>query len=105
MREKYLFPLMNSMIDAAINHCQVAKKEKGEEPIKVTNIPSHRWDTVSIHHGLPYPDDHYNLVLIEKKSRCPVVEAVFSTKKKSQQGETGILWSSEERRERQRTTS
>ena len=44
LREKYWFPLINSMIDTAINQCyecQVAKKEKREEPIKVTNNPSH----------------------------------------------------------------
>ena len=70
------------MIDAAINQCyecQVATKEKREEPIKVKNIPSHPWDTVSIDYGGPYPDDHYNLVLIDKRTRYPVVEEVPST--------------------------
>ena len=73
---------MNSMINAVINQCyefQVATKEKSEEPIKVTNILSHPWDTVSIDHGGPYPDDLYNLVLIDKRTRYPVVEAVPST--------------------------
>ena len=43
LREKYWFPLMNSMIDTAIDQCyecQVATKGNREEPIKVTNIPS-----------------------------------------------------------------
>ena len=31
----------------------------------------------SINHG--GPDDHYNLVLIDKRTRYPVVEAVSST--------------------------
>ena len=64
---------MNSMINAAINQCyecQVATKEKREEPIKLTNIPSHPWDTlVSIDHGGPYPDGHHNLVVIDKRTR------------------------------------
>ena len=82
LRDEYGFPLMNSVIDAAINQCyecQVATEEKREEPIKVTNILSHPWDTVSIDHGGPYPDSHYNLVLIDKRTRYPVVEAVPST--------------------------
>ena len=73
---------MNSMIDAVINQCyesQVATKEKREELIKVTNILSHLWDTVSIDHGGLYPDGHYNVVLIDKRTRYPVVEAVPST--------------------------
>ena len=45
----------------------------------MTNIPSHPWDTVSIDHGRTYPDGHYNLVLIDKRTRYPVVEAVPST--------------------------
>ena len=61
---------MNGMINAAINQCyefQVATKEKSEEPIKVTNILSHPWDTVSIDHGGPYPVDLYNLDLLTKE--------------------------------------
>ena len=80
--EKYWLPFLISMIEAAINQCyecQKTTKEKREEPIKVTNIPYHLWDTVSIDHGGPYPDDHYNLVLIDKRTRYPVVEAVPST--------------------------
>ena len=60
LREKYWVPLMNGMIDTVINQCyepQVATTEKREEPIKVTNILSHLWDTVSIDHGGLYPND------------------------------------------------
>ena len=72
------------MFDTAIDQCyecQVATKENRdrEEPIKVTNIPSRPWDTVSIDHGGPYPDGHYNLVLIDKRTRYLVVESVPST--------------------------
>ena len=73
---------MNSMIDTAIDQCyecKVATKESREEPIKVTSIPSRPWDTVAVDHGGPYPDDHYNLVMIDKGTRYPVVEAVPST--------------------------
>ena len=70
LREKYWFPLMNSMIDTAIDQCykcQVVTKENKEEPIKVTSIPNQPWDTVSIDHGGPYPDGHYNLVIIDMR--------------------------------------
>ena len=67
------------MIDTSTSQCyrcQLATKEKREEPIKTTNIPCHPWDTVSLDHGGPYPDGHYNLVLIDKRTRNPVVELV-----------------------------
>ena len=90
LREKYWVPLMNSMIDTVINQCyepQVATTEKREEPIKVTNILSHLWDTVSIDHGGLYPDDHYNLVLIDKRTRYSVKRQYPQLISKSQ-GET-----------------
>ncbi|CAB4004531.1 Retrovirus-related Pol poly from transposon [Paramuricea clavata] len=70
------------MIDTAIDQCyecKVTTKDHREEPIKVTNIPSKPWDTVSVDHGGPYPDSHYNLVMIDKRTRYPVVELVLST--------------------------
>ena len=81
---------MNSIIDTVINQCyepQVATTEKREEPIKVTNILSHLWDTVSIDHGGLYPDDHYNLVLIDKTTRYSVKRQYPQLISKSQ-GET-----------------
>ena len=76
LREEYWFPLMNSMIDTAIDQCyefQVATKRDREEPIKVTSIPTRPWDTISIDHWGPSPDGHYNLVLIDKRTRYPVL--------------------------------
>ena len=82
LRGKYWFPYMNSIIDNAIDQCyecQVATREKKEEPIKTTSIPDIPWDTVSVDYGGPYPDGHYNLVIIDKRTRYPVVESVSST--------------------------
>ena len=76
LREKYWFPLMNSMIDTAINQCykcQVATKVDREQPIKVTSIPNCPWNTLAM------VDGYYNLVLIDKRTRYPVVESVSST--------------------------
>lgn len=73
---------MNSMLDIAIDQCydcQVATTGDKEEPIKVTSIPNRPWDTVSIDHGGLYPNGHYNLVLIDKRTRYLVVDSVPST--------------------------
>ena len=70
------------MICTAIDQwyeCQVATRNSKEEPIKVSKIPSQPWHTVSVDHAGPYPDGHYNLVVIDKRTRCPVVETVPST--------------------------
>ena len=67
--EKYWLPLMNSMIDTAIDQCyecQVAKRDSKEEPIKVSEISSQPWHTILVDHAGPYPDGHYNLVVIDK---------------------------------------
>ena len=82
LRQKYWFPYMNQMIDNAIDQCyecQVATKSNQTEPIKISSIPDKPWDTVSVDHGGPYPDGHYNLVIVDKRTRYPVVERVSST--------------------------
>ena len=82
LREQYWFPPMNSMIDTAIDQCyecQVATKGEREEPIKVNSIPNRPRDAVSIDHGGLYPNGHCNLVLIDKRTRYPVVDSVSST--------------------------
>ena len=79
LRGMYWFPYMNCIIDNTIDQgykCQVATKERGEESVKTTSIPENPCDTVSVDHGGPYPDGHYNLVIIGKMTRYPVVESV-----------------------------
>ena len=65
--------MMNNMIDTAIDQCcecQVATKGDREEAIKVTSIPNRPWNTVSIDHGGPYPDDGpHNWLTIEQDTR------------------------------------
>ena len=60
-------------------NARVTTEDHREEPIKVTTIPSKPWSTVALDHGGPYPDGQYNLVMIDKRTRYPVVEAVPST--------------------------
>ena len=61
------------------HECQVATKENRKKPIKVSNIPNQPWYTVSTDNDGPYPDGQCNLVLIDKRTRYPVVEYVPST--------------------------
>ena len=82
LRNKYWFPEMNRMIDnitMSCFDCQVATKTPHSEPIKPTEIPETAWHTVSVDFGGPFPDGHYNFVMIDKRSRYPIVEETTST--------------------------
>ena len=82
LRAKYWFPRLNSMVEDYISRCyqcQIATVEHRQEPVKPSTIPDTAWDTVSIDFGGPYPDGHYNLVVIDKRTRFPVVEQTTST--------------------------
>ena len=82
LRSKYWFPALNAiveeMIDSCMN-CQITTKEHRKEVIKPSQIPDEPWDSVSVDFGGPFPDGHYNLVVIDKRTRYPEVEQVYST--------------------------
>ena len=74
---------------ANVYECQVTTKQHRQEPIKVTDIPKKSWDVIAVDLSGPYPDGHYNLVAIEKRTRYPEVVKTHSTafqptKKKAQ---------------------
>ena len=82
LREKYWFPTMNSMIEETIKRCfecQITTKQQTKEPLKMTEIPEIPWEVVSVDFGGPYPDGHYNLVVIDKRTRYPDVEKLNTT--------------------------
>ena len=82
LREKYWWPTMNSMVEQAINKCydcQVTTRQHRTEPIKSTEIPKKPWDVVAVDFGGPYPDGHYNLLAIDKRTRYPEVSRTHST--------------------------
>ncbi|CAC5366628.1 unnamed protein product [Mytilus coruscus] len=83
LREKYWFPTMNYMVEETIKNCfecQVTTKQLyGKEPLKMTEIPENLWEVVSVDFGGPYPDEHYNLVVIDKRTRYPEVEKLNTT--------------------------
>ena len=80
IRGKYWFPELGTMVDQ-INcfDCAVATRERRQEPIKPSEIPREAWHTIAVDYGGAYPDGHYNLVMIDKRSRYPVVEEVSNT--------------------------
>ena len=65
-----------SLLGDAIN---VTTRQHTEQPIKPSVIPDKRWEEVCIDFGGPYPDGHYNLVAVDKRTRYPEVEVVSST--------------------------
>ena len=82
LRAKYWFPEMNKMVEDMVGkcyECQVTTKQHQKQPVKMTDIPKNPWEVVSTDFGGPYPDGHYNLVVIDKRSRYPEVEKTHST--------------------------
>ncbi|XP_038062363.1 uncharacterized protein K02A2.6-like [Patiria miniata] len=82
LREKYWFPMMNSMVEQIIGQCyecQVTTKDHKQQPIKMTPIPEKPWEVIAVDFGGPYPDGHYNLVAVDKRTRYPEVKTTHST--------------------------
>ena len=86
LRERYWFPNMNSLAEQIIGQCfecQVTVKQQRQEPVKSSTIPNKPWETIAIDFGGPYPDGHYQLVAIDKRTRYVEVERVTTTSSKS----------------------
>ena len=82
LREKYWFPELSSLVEETTGccyECQVVTDSRVKEPTKTVQTPTEVWGEVSADFGGPYPDGHYNLVLIDKHSRYPAVEVLHST--------------------------
>ena len=83
VKEKYWFPELNKMTERIVGQCyecQLTTKQHRQEPVKMSKIPEKPWEVVS---GGPYPDGRYNLVVIDKRTRYPEAERVYSTSAKS----------------------
>ena len=71
---------MTERIVGQCYECQLTTKQHRQEPVKMSKIPEKPWEVVS---GGPYPDGRYNLVVIDKRTRYPEAERVYSTSAKS----------------------
>ena len=82
LRQKYWFPQMNKMVEHIVGQCYeclVTTKEHRHGPLKMTEILDKPWQIVSVDFGGPFPDGHYNIVAIDKRTRYPEVEVVYCT--------------------------
>lgn len=81
LRAKYWFSGLGTLTEKIVGQCfecGVTTKEHRQESVKTMDVPSEPWDTVAIDFGGPYLDGHYNLVAIDKRSRHPEVERLYS---------------------------
>ena len=82
VRAKYWFPYINSMIEHTVGQryeCKITTRQAKEEPVKPSVIPEKPWEIVAADFGGPYPDGHYNLVVVDKRTRYPEVETTYLT--------------------------
>ena len=79
LRERYWFPKMNNLVEDIIGRCyecQLTTRQHRREPVKIMNIPEKPWESICVDFGGPYPDGHYNLVAIDRRTRYPEVESM-----------------------------
>ena len=91
LRGRYWFRKMDNIIDRIIDQCcecKVVSSDPQPDPIKPTIIPKKSWETVNLDFGGPCPNRQYNLVMVDQRSRHPIVDEVHSTSFK----ETKIKW-------------
>ena len=51
LREKYWFPMMNSLVEQIISRCyecQVTTKDHKKQPVKMTTIPEKSWEIIAV---------------------------------------------------------
>ena len=77
LREKSWCPSMNSI--GQCYECQVTMKQHRQETVKVTDSPKKPWEVIAVDFGGPYPDGHYNLLAIDKRTRYPEVAKIHLT--------------------------
>ena len=59
--------------------CEVTTKKHRSEPVKMTVTLETPLEIIAAGFGGPYPDGHYNLVVVDKRSRYPEVETTYLT--------------------------
>ena len=84
MRTKVFFFSMDEMIEKEIQHCiscQATATRHKPAPLNIEDIPDTTWHTIHIDYlgPLPFRYNKYHLVMVDKRSRYPVVEFVNST--------------------------
>ena len=82
LRTKVYFRNMDTLTEEKIKNClacQAVKRQTKYTPLINTEIPENVWDTVNVDYLGPLPSGKYLLVLIDQRSRYPVVDFTKST--------------------------
>lgn len=82
LRSKVYFKNMDKLVEQKISNClacQAVEKQTKSTPLKNTEIPDNVWDAVNVDYLGPLPSGHYLFVLIDQRSRFPIVDLTKST--------------------------
>ena len=82
LRSKVYFKNMDKLVERKISNClacQAVEKQTMSTPLKNTEIPENVWETVNVDYLGPLPSGHYLFVLIDQRSRFPLVDFTKST--------------------------
>ena len=82
MREKVWFPLIDSLVKSAIEDCipcQATGRPKPPQPLNMREIPKENFDTVYMEFLGPLPTGETLFVLIDGRSRYPVIKVMKKT--------------------------
>jgi len=82
LRSKVYFKNMDDLVENKIAKClacQAVEKQTKHTTLKNTQIPDNVWDAVNIDYLGPLPSGHYLFVLIDQRSRFPLVDFTKST--------------------------
>uniref|UniRef100_A0A7M5VG95 Integrase catalytic domain-containing protein n=1 Tax=Clytia hemisphaerica TaxID=252671 RepID=A0A7M5VG95_9CNID len=73
---------MDKLVESKIANClacQAVERQTRSTPLKPTEIPENVWDTVNVDYLGPLPNGKYLFVLIDQRSRYPVVDFTKTT--------------------------
>ena len=82
LRTKIFFRNMDKLVETKISNClacQAVERQTKSTPLKPTEIPRNVWDTLNVDYLGPLPNGKYLFVLIDQRSRYPVVDFTKST--------------------------
>lgn len=82
LRSKVYFKNIDKLVEQKISNClacQAVEKQIKSTPLKNTQIPDNVWDVVNVDYLGPLPSGQYLFVLIDQRSRFPLVDFTKST--------------------------
>ncbi|GFR80235.1 transposon Ty3-G Gag-Pol polyprotein [Elysia marginata] len=87
IREKVWFPGIDKMVEVHLKGCVPCQSSvtgtAKREPLKMTPLPEHAWEELSVDFAGPFPTGEYLLIMIDDYSRFPEVEILYSTSAKA----------------------